>query len=165
MSLASGGSSPGRRKRQPVTILLSTDWHDRSAQAVFDRYACRYGASIRVHEAMPRDSLTCRPTHTFGADDPLPGNVHAHFLKSPHPEVCFYLSSAQTLVIADALWGTPDGRLWLGSREFCSLLPRLLRALPLDTVLLSHAEPILADARTVLARVAAERPEWRGDSP
>ncbi len=152
------------RKRQPVTVLLSTDWHDRSAQAVFDRYACRYGASIRVHEAMPRDSLNCRPTHTFSAEDPLPGDVRFYFLTSPHPEVVFYLSSARSLVIADALWGTPDGRLWLGSREFCALLPSLLQTLPLDTVLLSHGEPILADARAVLARVVEERPEWRGDS-
>ncbi|MDE2817563.1 MAG: hypothetical protein OXM03_07705 [Chloroflexota bacterium] len=147
-------------KRQPVTILLSTDWHDRSAQAVFERYSQQYGAGIWVHEAMPQDLLNCQPTHTFREGDLLAGSVQVFFIESPHPEVAFYLTSARTLVVADALWGTPDGRLWIGSHEFCSILPRLLSNLTVETLLLSHAEPIVLDAHSVLARVARERPEW-----
>ena len=127
-------------RRQPVSILLSTDWHDRSAQAVFDRYSQQFGASIWVHEAMPRDSLHCQPTHTFRAGDLLTGSIQAVFIESPHPEVAFYLTSARTLVVADALWGTPDGRIWIGSHEFCSRLPKLLEGLFVETLLLSHAE-------------------------
>ena len=112
-----------RAKRQPVSVLLTTDWHDRDAQAVFDRYSHQFGGSIWVHEAMPRDSLNCLPTHTFCAGSLLEGEVDAYCIRSPHPEVAFYLTAARTLVVADALWGTPDGRLWLGSHEFCSLLP------------------------------------------
>ena len=147
-------------KRQPATILLSTDWHDRSAQAVFERYSLQFGASIWVHEAMPRDLLNCQPTHTFREGDLIAGSVQVFFIESPHPEVSFYLTSARTLVVADALWGTPDGRLWIGSHEFCSLLPKLLAELTIETVLLSHGEPIVLDAHSVLARVARERPEW-----
>ena len=52
-------------RQQPVAVLLSTDWHERSAQAVFDRYVQQFGASIWIHEAAPQDSLECRPTHYF----------------------------------------------------------------------------------------------------
>ena len=151
-------------KRQPVSILLSTDWHDRSAQAVFDRYSQQFGASIWVHENVPRDSLHCQPTHAFREGDLLAGRIQAFFIQSPHPEVAFYLTSARTLVVADALWGSPDGRLWIGSHEFCSRLPKLLEELPIETVLLSHAEPIAANAHAVLAGIANERPEWREDA-
>ena len=153
-----------QEKRQPVTILLSTDWHDRSTQAIFERYSQQFGASVWVHEATPRNSLNCQPTHTFRAGDLLAGDIQAIFIESPHPEVAFYLTTARTLVVADALWATPDGRLWIGSHEFCSRLPKLLEALPIETVLLSHAAPIAANAHAVLASIANERPEWTEDS-
>ena len=151
-------------RRQPVTVLLSTDWHDRSAQAVFDRYVQQFGASIWIHEAAPQDSLMCQPTHSFREGALLDGEVQAHFIRSPHPEVVYYLASARTLVVADALWGTPDGQIWIGSHEFCSALPRLLELLPVETLLLSHAGPIVANARAALARIAEEKPEWTGRS-
>ncbi len=153
-----------RARSQPVTVLLSTDWHDRDAQAVFDRYFPQFGVSIWVHEATPRDSLNCLPTHTFREGELLSGEIDAHFIGAPHPEVAFYLSSARTLVVADALWGTPDGRIWIGSHEFCSRLPSLLERLPIETVLLSHGEPIVADADAILANIARERPEWTEES-
>lgn len=149
-----------QENRQPVSILVSTDWHDRSAQAIFDRYFQQFGASIWVHEATPRDSLNCLPTHTFCEGRLLNGEVVAHYIRSPHPEVAFYLSSARTLVVADALWGSPDGRVWIGSHEFCYRLPRLLEELPIETLLLSHGQPIVANAESVLASIASERPEW-----
>ena len=149
-----------QERRQPVTILLSTDWHERSAQAIYDRYSQQFGASIWVHAATPLDSLACEPTHTFHEGDPLAGDVHALSIESPHPEVAYYLAAARTLVVADALWGTPDGRIWLGSHEFCARLPSLLEQLAFETLLLSHAQPIVANAHTVLARIADERPEW-----
>ena len=155
-----------QQRQQPVAVLLSTDWHDRSAQAVFNRYSQQFGASIWVHEAAPRDSLDCQPTHTFCEGGQFAGSVQAYFLKTPHPEVFFYLPSVRTLVIADALWGSSDGRLWIGSHEFCSDLPRLLEEFQIDRLLLSHAEPILSNAQAVLAAVARERPEWADeDSP
>lgn len=148
-------------RRQPVTVLLSTDWHDRSAKDIFNRYSRQFGASIWVHEATPLGSLACQPTDTFRHGDKIASDVLAIFIEEPHPEVAFYLSSARTLVVADALWGTPDGRLWIGSHEFCSRLPRLLEELTIETLLLSHAKPIVANAEAVLASIARERPEWR----
>ena len=106
------------------------------------------------------DDLACQPTDVFRHRDTLAGDVQAIFIESPHPKVAFYLSSVQTMVVADALWGTPDGRIWVGSREFCSLLELLLAELSIETLLLSHAGPIVANAHAVLARVVAERPEW-----
>ena len=126
-----------------MTVLLSTDWHERSAQTVFDRYSQQFGASIWVHEAMPLDCLACQPTDTFQQGETIVGEVQPIFIESPHPEVAFYLSSARTLIVADALWGTPDGQIWIGSHEFCSRLPRLLAELPIETLLRSHAEPSL----------------------
>ncbi len=149
-----------RHRQQPVTILLSTDWHDRSAQAVYDRYSGECGASIWIHEAMPQQELGCKPTRTFREGDTLPATVQVYVLTSPHPEVLFYLPPARALVVADALWGTPDGRIWIGSHEFCMLLPKLLKTLLIDTLLLSHAAPIISYAHEVLAKVVAERPEW-----
>lgn len=149
-----------QERRQPVTVLLCTDWHDRSAQEILNRYSRQFGASIWVHEATPLGSIACEPTHTFREGDPLAGEVQAFLIKSPHPEVAFYLAPARTLVVADALWGTPDGRLWIGSHEFCSRLPRLLEVLAVETLLPSHAEPIVADAHAVLASIAIDRPEW-----
>ena len=151
--------------RLPVTVLLSTDWHDRSAQAVYDRYAQQHGASILIHEAMPQGALNCQPTHFFREGELLAGEVQTHAIKSPHPEVAYYLTSARTLIVADALWGTPDGQIWIGSHEFCTLLPKLLEELKVETLLLSHAEPIVANVHAVLAGIAEERPEWIHRSP
>lgn len=152
-----------QERRQPVTILLSTDWHDRSAQAVFERYSQQFGASIWVHEAAPLASLECQPTHAFREGDSPAGDVQAYFIEFPHPEVAYYLAAARTLVVADALWGTPDGRIWIGSHEFCTRLPVLLEKLTIETLLLSHGKPVVANAHTVLARIANERPEWTGE--
>ena len=149
-------------KRLPVSVLLSTDWHDRSAQAVLDRYSQRFGASLWIPGDVPQSALTCRPTDAFCDGDTLPGGFQAYSIQSPHPEVIFYQAAARALVVADSLWGTPDGRIWLGSHEVCKLLTSLLAEFSIEILLLSHGVPILSGAHTVLAQIVDERPEFPG---
>ena len=113
-----------------------------------------------IHEATPQELLDCQPTHPFREGDLLAGEVQEYFIRSPHPEVVYYLTSARSLIVANALWGTPDGQIWIGSHEFCSVLPRLLEELPIETLLRSHAEPFVGSAHAVLARISDESPEW-----
>src|SRR5262245_49324049 len=48
----------------PVAILIGNEFHGRSAQAIYDRYRGRAGASIWAHEAAT-SGLKCRVTDTF----------------------------------------------------------------------------------------------------
>ncbi|MGH2353078.1 MAG: hypothetical protein ACRDI2_05155 [Chloroflexota bacterium] len=149
------------RHSRPVAVLLTSDWHDRSAQAIFDRYQKRVGASIWAPAAALENGtagrMACRPTHTFGEGDPLPGGARAYAV-APHwyPEVALYLPPHRALVVADALWRTPDGDVRLSAEKAAVPFRRLLETMPIDMLLLSHGAPVLERARRVLAQALAQ---------
>jgi hypothetical protein len=157
-----------RRRGAPVAVLLSTDWHDRSAQAVFDRYHASVGATICAPAVcVPAGSsggLECRPTHTFHEGEPLPGGTEA-YLAEWNPEVLIYLPRPRALFVADSLWSPPDaaeGEVCLTQDRVRPVLRRVLEARRVDVELLSHGRPVREHAHEVLTRVLEQptRPPW-----
>lgn len=96
----------------------------------------------------------------FREGDSLPAGMRAHFLASAWPEVAYYLSPPRALVVADALWGAPDGTIWLGGDEFRPPFRRLLDTLPINVLVLSHGVPVLKRAHEAIAQVL-QKPLWR----
>jgi glyoxylase-like metal-dependent hydrolase (beta-lactamase superfamily II) len=155
------------RLDRPVAVLLTAHWHERSAQAVYDRYRERPGVSLWLPEGS-RTQAEVTPTDTVDQDAPLPGDVLAYGSGGPGAEeYLFYVPAHRALVAGDVLVGEGDGRLRLGwvdgdpewKRD--KLLPSLrpLLDLPIEMVLVSHGEPTLEGGREALAR-ALEEPAW-----
>ena len=132
------------RLAQPVHVLLTVHWHERSVAAVLDRY----GATL------------WRPEE----EGDLPAGVKAEIVKgSDWVEAAFFLELHRALIVGDLLIGTNGGielpvtwfpkaeRDWVRSE----LKPRLrqqLGALPVELVLVSHGEPVLEDGAAALER-------------
>jgi hypothetical protein len=154
------------RQARPVAVLLTCAWHDRSAQAVYDRYAGGPGASIWAYEG-GRERMDVTVTRSFVEGDPLPGGVQAFAPGGlAGEEALFYLPPAQSLVVGDLLIGAGESDLrlaWLDDGEaqrkrICRGLCELL-ALPIEAVLVSHGTPVLTKGRPALA-AALEKPIW-----
>jgi hypothetical protein len=124
------------RRGLPVAVLLTCDWHARSA----DELAGRYDAS-----AEGRDG------------------VEAHELPEVEERI-WWIPEHGTLVPGDVLLGAADGGIrvcpdsWLGGRS----TPESIRAalhplldLPVERVLVSHGEPVLTGGRAALERALA----------
>ncbi len=127
--------------RERVAVLTTIRWHRRSRDALVERY----GASTsRARRALPS-----------GAEPiPIPRGG----------ETMVWLPAHHALVPGDRILGGPDGELrvcpdsWL--RYLSSGLTggelrealRPLLDLPIERVLVSHGEPVLADGRAALAR-------------
>lgn len=117
------------RQGLPVVVLLTSPWHERSKADV----EARYGVS-RV----------------------VPAGVQA-FPVAPDEDV-FWIPDHGALVIGDALLDTPEGlRLqpaeWVEGdyRAFVAAMQDLTR-LPIEHLLPSHGEPVLANGREALAQ-------------
>ncbi|HUQ21564.1 MAG TPA: hypothetical protein VM049_00960 [Gaiellaceae bacterium] len=119
-----------RRRGLPVAILLTVPWHARSSAELAERYET---AST------------------------IPAGVEPFALPDVE-ETVWWLREAATLVFGDSIVG--NGRLslcpdtWVkGERRAAlrsSLLPLL--DLPVERVLASHGDPVLADGRAALER-------------
>jgi glyoxylase-like metal-dependent hydrolase (beta-lactamase superfamily II) len=120
------------RAGKPVRVLLTVSWHGRSAEAV----AKRYGAAT---------------------DGPLPAGVEAHAAPAGE-ETVYRLPAHGALVFGDIVLGVDGGvRLcpesWLdGTLAQLRDELRPLLELPVERVLVSHGEPVLADGRAALER-------------
>jgi glyoxylase-like metal-dependent hydrolase (beta-lactamase superfamily II) len=125
------------RRGLPVVILLTADWHRRSA----DELATRYGA--RIGGALPE-----------GVEEfPIEG--------ADERQVAFFLRAHRALVVAEIFGVDVDGELYVGRSpalarpgELEASLDRLLE-LPVERLLVSHGEPVLEDARTRMAEALA----------
>jgi glyoxylase-like metal-dependent hydrolase (beta-lactamase superfamily II) len=121
------------RAGKPVRILLTVSWHGRSAEAV----AKRYGAAI---------------------DGPLPGGVETHGAPAGE-ETVFWLPEHGALVFGDVVLGADGGGVrlcpesWLENAGHAELREALrpLLDLPVERLLVSHGEPVLAGAHSALA--------------
>lgn len=149
----------------PIAILIGNEFHGRSAQAIYDRYRNRAGASIWAHEAAA-SVLKCRVTDTFGAPRTLPSGVVPHSLGNPSPgEVAYFIPAHRALVVADAVIGSGPGQVRLAppswaeadaesQRLYKDEFRRSLRTLldlPIEMLIASHSEPVTTGARSVLA--------------
>jgi len=145
----------------PPAVLITVFWHARSAGPILERYE---GASVWVHEragAAARERVAY--TDAFQIGDPLPGGFEALDARR-FGEVLLWSPEHRALVAGDVLLGTPDGGVrmcppsWLPEdiepAEFRRSLQPLLE-LPIELVLLTHGEPVLAGGREAVARALA----------
>ena len=119
------------RRGLPVAVLLTVPWHERSAAELAARYA---------------------------AGNEAPAGVEPFALPA-FDEVVWWLPQAATLVVGESLVGS-EGTLALCPETWVSgerreLLRSSLRPLlerPIERILVSHGEPVLADGRAALER-------------
>jgi len=157
----------------PVAVLIANEFHGRSAQAVYDRYHAKTGASIWAHEDAV-GKLACRVSDPYDAQRSLPSGVQAHAIANPMPgEVTYFIPEHGALVVADvfigsgpgqvrlapASWAEPDDASQRHYKDAFRTTVRKLLALPIEKLLASHSEPIMTGARDVI-RDALEAPAW-----
>jgi glyoxylase-like metal-dependent hydrolase (beta-lactamase superfamily II) len=145
----------------PVHVLVTVFWHARSSAEVVHRYGGRLHAAARARAAIER--RTHAVTDVFRPGDRLPAGVQA-LPSGRATEVVFWIPAQRALVPGDVLLGADDGglrlcpRSWLpsgvGHPELRDALAPLLR-LPVERVLVSHGDPVLADGRARLAKALA----------
>jgi hypothetical protein len=116
--------------------------------------------------ARPLQNRGIGVTDVFRAGDPLPGGIEA-YQTARSAEVVFWLPEHRAVAVGDVLLGAgakpratsdalrlcPEG--WLGKSTHEDLRKALepLLDLPVERVLVSHGEPILAGGKEQLARV------------
>jgi glyoxylase-like metal-dependent hydrolase (beta-lactamase superfamily II) len=119
------------RATRPVLVLLTTESHVRSRDEIVERYGAATGALPTGVEA--------KDTQWYG-------------------EALYWLAEPRAVVAGDVLLGDGNGRVrladsWLGDHRDTvreALVPLL--DLPIERVLVSHGEPVLANGRDALAR-------------
>jgi hypothetical protein len=132
---------------RPVSILTTIRWHRRDREELAARYA---GNSPRAWNALPR-GVEQKPLRGAG-------------------ETVYWLPGAAALLFGDRLLGEPDGSAvhlcpesWLRrervDRAGLAHLMAPLLELPVERLLVSHGEPVLADGRAALARAIREAEE------
>jgi hypothetical protein len=121
----------------PVVILLTADWHRRSADELAARYNARVGGA-------PPDGVEEFPIE--GVDE---------------RQVAYFLRPHAALIVAETFQVDVRGELFLCKSpalkrpdEFEASLDRLME-LPVERLLVSHGEPILEDAKSQMAEALA----------
>src|SRR5438105_2961097 len=125
------------RRGLPVSILLTAAWHRRSSAILRERYR---------------------------ADDRIPDSVEVFPIEgAPEEQVAYFIRPHRTLVVAEIFVGDGRGGLALvlsPALEDRAALDRSLRAiaeLPVERVLVSHGQPVLADGRRAIESALSER--------
>jgi hypothetical protein len=145
----------------PDHVLLTVYWHGRAAAAVGARRVWAPARSTR-----PLGNRKIAVTDPFEAGDTLPGGIEA-LQTARSAEVVYWLPDQRTVVAGDVLLGagarprpTADvlrlcPERWLGAATHEDLRVTLhpLLALPVERILVSHGEPVLADGGRALAAV------------
>jgi glyoxylase-like metal-dependent hydrolase (beta-lactamase superfamily II) len=132
------------RRGRPVYVLLTVHWHERSVEAVLERYK----------------ATLWRPEEKVE----LPEGVEPIVVEgSDWKEALFFIEPHRALVVGDLLIGSDGGielpvnwfpvaeQDWARTELKADLRARLLD-LPIELVLVSHGEPVLADGRAALAQ-------------
>jgi hypothetical protein len=135
------------RAGTPVHVLLTVHWHERSVEAVLERY----GATL------------WRPEET----GELPAGVEAVVVEGADwKEAAFFVRPFEALVVGDLLIGSGGGielpltwfpvaeQEWVRKELKADLRSRLLD-LPVELVLVSHGEPVLENGHEALERALA----------
>ena len=132
------------RNGNPVHVLLTVHWHERSVEDVLERY----GATL------------WRPEET----GELPAGAEAVVVEGADwKEAAFFLEPHRALVVGDLLIGANGGielpiswfpvaeQDWV-RQELRADLRRRLLDLPIELVLVSHGEPVLENGHEALER-------------
>ena len=138
--LRSGLEAHVRARAVPVAILTTIKFHRRSRDELAGRYSAR----------------------TSRARETLPAGVQSFPIRGAG-ETVFWIAAHRALVPGDRIMGAADGGLrlcpesWLGylssGISLADLAVRLrpLLELPIESVLVSHGEPVLRHGRAALA--------------
>jgi glyoxylase-like metal-dependent hydrolase (beta-lactamase superfamily II) len=139
---------------RPVHVLITIFWHTRSAREVAERYGARIWAPSRGRAAVERRSGLAGEAVRPGAK--LPGGAEA-FSTARGTEVVYWIPEHRALVPGDVILGglrlCPES--WLPEKTGHGELRASLRPLldlPVERVLVSHGEPVLAGGRAALAQ-------------
>ena len=131
----------------PPNVLTTLFFHARSAAEIAKRYE---GTRVWAYEPA-RDEFAKRApvTDVFAVGDPLPGGVEALPAGGDAQEVAFRIPEYDAVVVGDALAAAPGApvRVWVGDESLRALLDR-----PVELLLLTHGEPVLAGGGEALAR-------------
>ncbi|HEV8459500.1 MAG TPA: hypothetical protein VGQ38_02235 [Gaiellaceae bacterium] len=127
------------RRGLPVVILLTAEWHRRSADELAKRYGARIGgAPPAAIEEIPID----------GADE---------------RQVAYFIRPHASLVVCEIFAVDVDGELRVAKSpalerpdELEASLDRIME-LPVERLLVSHGEPVLTDAKARMADALARR--------
>jgi glyoxylase-like metal-dependent hydrolase (beta-lactamase superfamily II) len=144
----------GRGDGQPVDIVLTVFYHERSAGAIADALP---GTTLWVvHEGV--EKVESAVTNPFRPGDALPGGLAA-LATARIDEVVLWDASSRSLFVGDVLLGRgPEGielcpENWLpdgiGTDDLVGSLMPLLD-LPIARILPGHGEPLLRNARARL---------------
>ena len=140
-----------------VHVLVSVFWHTRDAKEMVERYRARVWAPRRGRPAIERRAGVV--TDAFAPGDPLPGGLQA-LPTARAAEVVYWIPEHRALVPGDVLLTDKRGGIrlcpasWLPASVDQPKLAESLRPLldlPVERVLLSHGEPVLAGGKTALA--------------
>ncbi len=144
----------------PDHVLITVYWHGRATKALGARHVWSSRRAVR-----PLGNRGIAVTDTVG-ESALPGGIEA-FATARAGEVVYWLPMERAVVVGDVLLGAgakpratgeplrlcPEG--WLGSRSHGDLKASLrpLLELPVEQVLVSHGEPVLAGGRRLLGEL------------
>jgi glyoxylase-like metal-dependent hydrolase (beta-lactamase superfamily II) len=148
---------PPRELGRPDHVVLTIFWHARSTR---DLRAKQVWAPARSVRPLQRRGIEVGDAVRPGDD--LPGGIRA--IESGRAgEVLYWLPVQQALVAGDVLLGKPlricpDP--WIGKAGRPAVREALRPALelPIERVLVSHGEPVLAGGRTALEQALDQAP-------
>ena len=149
------------RAAKPVHVLVTVFWHARDTRDVVGRYDARVWAPTRARATIERRAGTVSDVYALG--DTLPGGV-VPFATARGGEVVFWIPEHRAVVPGDVILGAEGGglrlcpRSWLSQSVDHAKLGESLRPLldlPVEQVLVSHGEPVLADGQDALKRMLA----------
>jgi len=140
-----------------VHVLVTVFWHTRDAKTMVERYEARVWAPRRGRPAIERRAGVV--TDAFAPEDELPGGLKS-LRTARAAEVVYWIPDHGALVPGDVLLTDKQGGIrlcpasWLPESIDQPRLAESLRPLldlPVERVLLSHGQPVLAGAKPALA--------------